>query len=550
MSFRVVIITCRSGSLRQAEHYLRNRQWDVYSTPSLRDAVTAVLKRRPDFVFVAADHPNRKVREMPLLIRRALDVKIIAFCESSSATAFAALNEMSLPYTVYPPVSGPAIERIALKIKKEEEQAKEQGPPLTLTRSDLSGSGYKTIEGARDQGATPSGPIIIKKDPQASNSFYINTGQERPGPGGGFIPGEGHGSDSGMIRQEANGDTPFAAREGSSPEGGDHWSDKGAQNPESEDASSPPASDPYASDWEADQRNEYEQNHSKRKGPTYEGGGRRFKPAVPNFGDSKAREKDDRTIVLEGRHIPKKPKDIPRYRQDPSKYPDKDSIMVRGTQQALEEAAIIGDLTEYEELQKSTNVACIIVESPRFSGYLVAAMGKDRRIDEKFTETVKEKLFDFLRAHGETVADDQNMNLTLEQVDFEEWAIQQAHFLRKAIHGSQEVAIAFFPTKETSVSLEESVSKSMLKMSLDELRDDVPVEFDIYIYMPSNNRFLLYTPEGRPIYGSQRGRLREKGVTHIHLRKENSPQVKKYRAQVFLNDRIAEFRARAQAKAS
>ena len=42
-------------------------------------------------------------------------------------------------------------------------------------------------------------------------------------------------------------------------------------------------------------------------------------------------------------------------------------------------------------------------------------------------------------------------------------------------------------------------------------------------------------------YTDQKGRLKDKGVVHMHLKKDSAPQVKKYRAQNFLNEKILEF---------
>ena len=83
----------------------------------------------------------------------------------------------------------------------------------------------------------------------------------------------------------------------------------------------------------------------------------------------------------------------------------------------------------------------------------------------------------------------------------------------------------------------------MVKLSIDDLKEDAVVEFDLYIYMPGNNKYLLYTPQGMRFYGNQKNRLREKGVSHIHLRKESASSVIKYKAQNFLNEKIESYKA-------
>jgi hypothetical protein len=224
----------------------------------------------------------------------------------------------------------------------------------------------------------------------------------------------------------------------------------------------------------------------------------------------------------------------------------KESLIVRGTQQSLDETIILRedlDEDDVQEIEKTSNVACITVESPRFSGYLVCAMGKNRKIDKAFIDMVQKRLFSFLKSNGEEINEKDTLSLKLQEVDFQDWALQQAEFLRKSVHESDEVAMAFFPNKHINVNLEDSASEKMVKMSLDELKEDTPLDFDLYIFMPENNKYLLYTPQGMIFYGNQKGRLKDKGVTHMHLRRDSITGVQKYRAQNFLNEKIASYQA-------
>lgn len=142
-------------------------------------------------------------------------------------------------------------------------------------------------------------------------------------------------------------------------------------------------------------------------------------------------------------------------------------------------------------------------------------------------------MFGFLRSNGEPVKEEESLQLKIEQVPFEEWAIHQAEFLKKSIHNGNEIAMAFFPNKLEKATLEDSASERMMKMNLDDLKSDVAVEFDLYVYMPENNKYLLYTPQGMVFYGKQKDRLKDKGIGHMHLRKESVTNVKKYKAQIF-----------------
>ena len=218
-----------------------------------------------------------------------------------------------------------------------------------------------------------------------------------------------------------------------------------------------------------------------------------------------------------------------------------ESIMVRGTQKALDESVNVRDGRVVDKIEGSSSVACIVVESPKFSGYLVAAMGKNRKIDDKFIETVREKLMKFLKESGEEISTEAGMGIKIKQVDFEDWSIEYADFLRKSVHNGDEVAMAFFPFAQANIALGESAHAEMGTVRMEDLQGDIPVEFNLYIHLPANNKYVLYTPRGSTFYGNQKERLGKSGITHMHMKKAEAQDLSKYRAQNYLNSKIAEY---------
>lgn len=168
---------------------------------------------------------------------------------------------------------------------------------------------------------------------------------------------------------------------------------------------------------------------------------------------------------------------------------------------------------------------------------MICALAEDQRVDQTLIDLINKRLLSFLKENGESVKDQDPMEIKIQSVDFIDWSIEQAQFLKKSVHNGREIAMAFFPHKEMKTSFEVSEDK-MIKLQLDELKADVPVEFDLYIYMPENNKYILYTPEGGNLYGSQKKRLESKGVRHMHVKDTAVQGLKKYQAQNYLNEQI------------
>lgn len=220
---------------------------------------------------------------------------------------------------------------------------------------------------------------------------------------------------------------------------------------------------------------------------------------------------------------------------------ESDNIILRGTQRALDESVNLQDGRVTQKLEGSSNVACLIIESPKFSGYLVAALGKNRKLDEKFMNTIRERLTKFLKEAGEPIKDDEPMFLKIRAVDFEGWALECAEFLRKSVHEGEEIAMAFFPFAEATTTVESSAQADMGAVKLDELTADVQVDFNVYVYLPANNKYVLYTPRGSKFYTSQKDRLHKMGVTHMHVKRTELQDVSRYRAQNYLNSKVNEY---------
>jgi hypothetical protein len=59
--------------------------------------------------------------------------------------------------------------------------------------------------------------------------------------------------------------------------------------------------------------------------------------------------------------------------------------------------------------------------------------------------------------------------------------------------------------------------------------------------LPANNRYVLYTPKGGTFMANQKDRLKEKGITHMHMKKEEISSAKTYTAQNYLNNKVDAF---------
>jgi hypothetical protein len=429
----MLILKSNPASLAVVEVFLRNRGWKLHSTSDLKEALAHLLKHKPTYVLLSVDHSNKNVLQLSKLLGPDYPGIVMPFAESQSSVSFNMLNSIESDYRIYPPATGPAIERCVHRYLKDlEDHPEKVGPVRTMSAEESSlyaikGSGLNHSGAQVEKGRSQWGPVISSESRNARGAAT-------------------------SISSE------------------DHEGSKQAGSP-------------------------LERGHSR------------------NSQSSKRRDTSQTS----------------------------ESLMARAASKSLEETSHSGDGQVRERINQHTNAACIVIESQRFSGYLVAVMGKDKVVNEDFITSVKEKLFKFLVDQGEDISHDEALSLKIKQVEFEPWAIEYADFLRKSVHKGDEVAMAFFPRKPLKATLEVSAHEDMVKIGLEDLHGDRVVDFDLFMFLPTNNKYLLYTPKGGVFYDRQLERLKKQGVTHMHIDKMAAPAISKYRAENYLNDLVDDF---------
>ncbi|MDG0817488.1 hypothetical protein [Bdellovibrio svalbardensis] len=555
----LLIIKANPAGLTSVENFLRNREWKIKSTSNLKEAMIFLVQEQPQFVMVSTNHPNKKVRNLPKILSQAFPVCVIAFAEESNALSLKNLSAAATEYLLYPPVTGPAVERTVNKYYKDQ-QAKpysQQTNRMSLGKGDdnhtisiRGGEGGSQVIGGQGFSGGASAASVLAQllgdDSQSSftsgdgsssntNGYIPSHNQNSESANGSYLggsnqPKNSH-STSGFSDNATDGDlagvlrgtldpNKSAVSDGASNSSGPFSAMSGSLNPNDPGMAGEGigAGQKHAGVYDPDPYGDGK-NHSTR---------------------SERKKSDVAWGPIETNKNSKKQR--PGFESDSESANEQtDSIILRGTREALEQSCVRGSAIHEAPIEQSSNVACIVIESSRFSGYLIAAMGKNKIIDDSFIGNVREKLFKFLKTNGEQIQEQETMNINIKQVPFEDWALDYAEFLRKSIHQGNEVAMAFFPRADINAKFEESADQEMAALNIEDLAADVRVEFNLYVYLPRNGKYVLYTPKGGIFYGHQKDRLMKQNIKNLHLLKIDIQDLDKYRAQNYLNAKIDEF---------
>lgn len=594
----LLILRSKPNTTTGAETFLRNREWTVHSTTNLKEFLTLIIQKKPSFVMISVDHTHKKIKMMPTILTQSFPVCVITFAESSSTLSFRKLQEVNCEYRVNPPATGPAIERAVnkylkdLERKNKGETTKEgiagevegkSGSDTVAIKGDkttssttihggagseekawgasnllsqlmdneeaqgqgdgASGSGTFIAQGGKKEGqgfissgeagsanSSSSGNITYNEDDFAGNKID-HRGQfdsfGNPVPMGGFdskgnpMPGGGYDANGNPVGTMSGG---FDSQGNPVAMGG--FDSKGNPMPGGGyDAQGNPVGQPG---FDRDGQPLQFRKNDPRKPISKEQAGEGEDFFSGKLEKQKKIDPNVKVVTQMGRNT----------------NSDMESIILKGTKQALTDSVEVNDGIIDQEIEDSSQVACIVVESERFSGYLIAAMGKNRKMDGKFIKTIQDKLFKFLKDNGENISEKDNMNLKIKKVEFQDWAVEYADFLKKSVHNGEEIAMAFFPVNNVKPEVGESAASTMAAVKLKDIDGDKTVDFNVYVYLPANKKYILYTPKGSKFYGNQKERLETKGVKEVHMLKSEVNDLTKYKAQNYLNNLIENYEAK------
>lgn len=532
---QLIILKAKPTSLKSAEAFLRNRSWDLLTTTEVKKSLPAILAGKASYILLTVEHANANVMKLPQVINQNLKIPIIYFAEGLSPHGPALLNKLAYPYVIYPPVSGPAIERMILKYERDEKNRLESLDASAKTDHQFSDSTpvdqtYR-INAAREEmakvfgGEGGSDMDFFSHQKGVSGSFDTNQA------GSGNLA---HSTkEQGITNQNLH-----SAREsalGSSGQANALSSAHSVRNTGSDDPKSVGADVRAFLNGEGDK-------------------------TAPTFADDKsvfAKKSSGKNIIvgLDKPKVKKEAEVTPQAARGnfqissdsksvvlPGQGTVKsDSIMIQGAQHALE--TVVRDPTEASHaLGISTDLHCFFVETAKFRGYVLVAYASNKDLAKQFKDDLRKTFMKFIRASGLAIEIRDWADVTILEVDFEDWSLKESEFLVKSVHEGAEVAVTFFPTDETHRSVEISPDGKMLAVPLEDIEVGVPLDFDLFLYMPTNNKYFHYTKRNGQISQSQKDRLLKSKMNNLHVLPDARANVSKYRTTKFLNSKIKDHK--------
>lgn len=209
------------------------------------------------------------------------------------------------------------------------------------------------------------------------------------------------------------------------------------------------------------------------------------------------------------------------------------SILAESSIKALESVAVRGE--EMNEIRNTKRLGVIPVKTPTTKGVLLVAMGDNKGVGEVLLKELKEKLMHHLRLRGQDLTSHGDLEIMIDEVDFVDWGKVETEFMALDQIGNDQVGVAFLSGDDIIPEVSQSAEAHMLAVDLECILPDAAITFDIYIYMPTNKRYIRYVKKGQRIDPSQIERLRNFETEYFHIRKEDLKNFQAYCAANYIN---------------
>lgn len=497
----LIILKAKAESLRSAEAFLSNRNWDIISTTEVKTALPAILSGNAAYILLTVEHVNSGVLKLSQVITQTLRIPIIFFAEGISAQGTATLNELKSPYVIYPPVSGPSIERMILKMERDLEADADLKAQYTR-RADNANKAQEQMALMFSGDPSSNSMEFFSHQKGTATSFSIQ--QKGPCQNIHNVTEKSGLSSAHVARAEATGSSDVLS----------YLNSESSEAPEVKGTKDTSVFTKKSKFIGKDIIVGLEKAKAKNS-----------EPYSVNHGSTESTAAA-KTIVLPGNGEGKS-----------------DSILIQGAHHAVENVVKGPDEAEHM-LGLSTRLHCFFVNSEKFRGYVLVAYAQNQELEKKFKEDLHRTFVKFIKASGLAIQIKDSADISILEVDFEEWSLKESEFLIKSVHGGAEVAVTFFPADEDHALIEATPDGKMLSVPLEEIEVDVPLEFDLFLYMPRNSKYFHYTKKNGKLSQAQKDRLVSSQKGHLHVLAEAKDNVAKYRTTRFVNDKIRKHKSR------
>ncbi len=560
----LIVLKSKPEFVSKTESDLAIRGWDVLSFTKVIDIIAPVLENPPSFVLICMDHPNSRARVLPKILSEALGINVIVYLEHISSSTLAMVKYCD--YILYPPINESAFTRMVTRIERDlKREAELANSALTKASMGTTSDAVILIKGEK----TAAEQLIVEERARQLLKEMLVT-EEAPrskqnGPGTIVAKGVGpadHGvmvqkgkaiSDSGVLIQKGNatiGSGAMVEKNGLTQSGGVLvQKGKAATNPgaivqrgvlRAPDGESTldEEADHIVPDHLLSEQSRFKKTKSfvliqKTSGPKVNRNEIVYNETSYLRAGPKSDENKEKNRNLLSQLTAKSSDDgdtnlMQLHRKE--KIGHSGSVTSKGPKKTDTVAVPMGEIQS-------------VITFPMTSGansWLVVCASSAKADPAVLFGTLKSKFEELMGESSSDFSIGDLIPLQVQPIRFGDWVKENAECSKRFSNEGYECVVAFIEHENKETQIESSGNGEYISMSINEIITDRKLEFDFFIHMPVNDKFMQYGREGNKISMKQKDKLVSEGITSVHLKEKQAGNLAKYQLQNFLDAKFSE----------
>lgn len=520
-------------NLSAIEGFLKKRDFNVVSIADYKEAVGKIIPMNPEYIFIAWDHPQDQVMNLPKLLAQSCTSKIIPYINSSDKHQHRKLQSSGFDPKLFPPLSGPGIQRMIAKIEQsaaaaekansEQDKKEKSGQNVGTKKNDMIQvrSTFSAETGGPNQKLNRNESTLLNED---NENEILNRNEST-------VVGD---NDGGI--QNRNESTLFSE--------------------ESVDQSM------FQEKTRADQLRDFQKGlinlRDKKKGQNKN---ESSSPSDSKSGNQSASGLANADVVIQDRIQDQEAGNLESLSGllTTGKLTEGQCKKLRSSYLESVKVELQDYLGGYEDIKATysdpNNMTaasivdpnkhyCLVIQSSQWVGYLI--LSSEIPFEKQSLEFILSKWvyenFGFAENQAEDLVNTSPLfEISIKAVPYMEFSQKTSDLTTKFEYNNQKMVLSFFNVEPRYIFLRLHEKFDMIKLGLAELPFEQVLEFDVCLYMPENDRFLTYSKKNSKIQKMHLDRLKEKKVISVYSSYENEVALQKFRAENQMNLKIDDF---------
>lgn len=196
--------------------------------------------------------------------------------------------------------------------------------------------------------------------------------------------------------------------------------------------------------------------------------------------------------------------------------------------------------TENKAYQK---LFCLIVQSESWCGYLLAST--QLKMNHQDYHSILQSWLQNQFVNMNEITDNDYFEINLENtenIELKEWAKEKADYLEIIEIDEKEVLVSFFSIDPKNLIIEINDSYEMLEVPLTLISTEKKVLLSLFLHLPDNKKYILYTPANQILSSQQKNKLSDKFIDKLYTPLDFEKELNKLKAEAYLNDSVKQIK--------